>query len=92
MLRGDFKVRQEVNDEIQTSISYIKYELQNLIENNLLEPRRTGKLFWLHGGGLKELLTMNLMGKHLKNNTTSENMTYFIDNKKICANITNFTC
>ena len=36
VFRGDFKVRQEVNDEIQTSISYIKYELQNYIENNII--------------------------------------------------------
>ena len=32
MFRSEFKVRQEVNDGIKTSISYIKYELQNSIE------------------------------------------------------------
>ena len=36
VFRSDFKVRQDVNDEIQTSISYIKDELQNPIENNIL--------------------------------------------------------
>ena len=67
-----FKVRQEVNDEIQTSISYIRYELQNSIENNILGKTRKEKSFWFHGDGLKELLTMNPRGKHLRN-TTSEN-------------------
>ena len=64
----DFKVRQEVNDEIQTSISYIKDELQNFIENNILGKTRKERLFWLHCDGLKEFLTMNPMGKHNKNN------------------------
>ena len=36
VFRGYFKVRQEVNDEIQTSISYIKYELKNSTEKNIL--------------------------------------------------------
>ena len=36
VFRSDFKVRQEVNDGIQTSISYIKDEIQNSIENNIL--------------------------------------------------------
>ena len=31
VFRTDFRVRQEVNDEIKTSISYIKDELQNSI-------------------------------------------------------------
>ena len=67
MFRSDFKVRQEVNDGIQSIISYIKDELQNFIENNLLEPIKKRKSFWLHGDGLKELLTMNSMERHLKN-------------------------
>ena len=41
--RSEVMVRQEVNDGIQRSISYIKDELQNSIENNLLEPRKKGK-------------------------------------------------
>ena len=53
LFRGDFKVRQEVNDEIETSISYIKDELQNSIENNTFCKTRKGKSFWLHGDGLK---------------------------------------
>ena len=72
-------VRKEVNDEIQRSISYIKDELQNSIENNVLEGRKKEKSFWLHGDGLKQLLTMNPMEKHKKMNKTSENMTYLID-------------
>ena len=40
VFRSEFKVIQEVNDEIQTSISYIKDELQNSIENNILGKRK----------------------------------------------------
>ena len=46
-------VRQEVNDGIQRSISYIKDELQNHIENIVPEGRKKEKSFWLHGDGLK---------------------------------------
>ena len=67
MFRSYFKVVQEVNDGIQTSIYYIKDELQNSIENNIRGKRKKKKSFWLHGDGLKELLTMNPMGKHFKN-------------------------
>ena len=35
VFRRDFRVRQEVSDEIQTSISYIKHELQKSIENRI---------------------------------------------------------
>ena len=35
VFRRYFKVLQEINDEIQTSISYIKYELQIFIEKNI---------------------------------------------------------
>ena len=35
VLRKDFRVRQEVSDEIQTSISFIKDELQTSIGNNI---------------------------------------------------------
>ena len=38
-----FKVRQGVNDEIQTSISYIKYELQIYIQNNISGKTRKEK-------------------------------------------------
>ena len=40
VFRSEFKVRREVNDGIQTIISYIKDELQNYIENNLLGKRK----------------------------------------------------
>ena len=45
LFRSEVMVRQEVNDGIQRSISYIKYELQNSIENNLLEIRKGGNNF-----------------------------------------------
>ena len=66
VFRSEVMVRKEVNNEIQTSIYYNKYELQNSIENNVLEGRKKGKSFWLHGDGLKKFLTMNPMKK--KNN------------------------
>ena len=48
-------------------MSYIKDELQNSIKNNILGKTKKEKSFWLHGDGLKELLTMNPTEKH-KNN------------------------
>ena len=35
VFRKYFRVRQEVSDEIQTSISFIMHELQTSIENNI---------------------------------------------------------
>ena len=64
VFRSEIMVRKEVNDEIQRSISYIKDELQISIEKNVLEGRKKEKSFWLHGDGLKQLLTMNPMEKH----------------------------
>ena len=52
MFRSEFKVRQEVNDGIKTSISYIKDKLQNYIENNI-QGKRNRKSFWWHGDGLR---------------------------------------
>ena len=43
MFRSEVMVRREVNYGIQRSISYIKDELQNYIENNLPERRKKGK-------------------------------------------------
>ena len=40
VFRRYFQVRQEVNDEIQTIISYIKDELQISIENNIIGKTR----------------------------------------------------
>ena len=71
LFRSDFKVGQEVNDSIQTIIYYIKYQLQTIFGNIILGKTREGKSFWLHGDGLKELLTMNPMEKHKQINTTS---------------------
>ena len=75
--------RKKVNDEIQRSVSFIKYELQSVLERNIQKVIKKENLYWLHTDGLKLLLTMNPMEK-LKNsmNKTSENMTYLIDNKK----------
>ena len=36
VFRSYFKVRQEFNDGIKTSISYIKYEHQNSMKQNIL--------------------------------------------------------
>ena len=35
VFKNDFRVRQEVSDEIQKNISFIKDELQTSIENNI---------------------------------------------------------
>ena len=45
VFRSEVKVRQGVNDGIKRSISYIKDELQNSIENHLPERRKKGKSF-----------------------------------------------
>ena len=82
--------RKEVNDEIQRSVSFIKDELQSVIERNIQEVIKRENLYWLHTDGLKLFLTMNPMEK-LKNymNKISENMTYLMDNKFFCVNIRN---
>ena len=64
VFRSEVMVRKEVNDKIKVSISYIKDELQNSIKINVLEGRKKEKSFWLHGDGLKQLLTMDPMEKH----------------------------
>ena len=52
--------------------------------------KNKGKSCWLNEGGLKKLLTMNPMEKQIKKmNTTSDNMTYLVDNKTICVSIKN---
>ena len=35
VFRSEIMVRKEVNDEIQRSVSFIKYELQSFIEKNI---------------------------------------------------------
>ena len=59
-------VRQEVIDEIQTSISFIKDKLQTSIETNKSCKKGKEILFWLNADGLKKLLTMNPTEKHIK--------------------------
>ena len=44
VFRGYFRVRKEVNDKIQTIISYIKYELQTSIENNISDKKKKEKI------------------------------------------------
>ena len=39
-IRSEVMVRQDINDKIQRSISYIKDELQISIEKNVLEGRK----------------------------------------------------
>ena len=63
VFRTNFRVRQEVNDEIQTSISFIKAELQAFNENDISFNRGKEKSFWLNGYGPKQILAMNPMGK-----------------------------
>ena len=43
VFRSEVMVRKEINDDIQRSISYIKYDLQISIENNVLEGRKKEK-------------------------------------------------
>ena len=65
---------------MQTSIYFIKDEIQTSIENNISCKKRKGKSFWLHVDGLKKFLTTNPMEKQIKiMSTTSENMTYLVE-------------
>ena len=43
VFRRGSRDRHEVNDEIKTSISYIKDELQNSIKNNIISKTRKEK-------------------------------------------------
>ena len=43
VFRSDFKVREEFNDGIQKIISYIKDELQNSIEKNIVGKTKKEK-------------------------------------------------
>ena len=45
LFRKYFKFRQEVNDDIQTIISCIKYELQKPIGKNIIGKPRKEKIF-----------------------------------------------
>ena len=51
--RKYFRVRPEFNDEIQTSTSYIKDEIQISIEKNIIGKKIKEKSFWLHGDEMK---------------------------------------
>ena len=63
VFRRYFRVRQDVSDEIQTSISFIKYELQTSIENIISSKKIKKKSLWLNVDGLRILLTINPMEK-----------------------------
>ena len=63
VFRKDFWVRQEVSDEIQTNISFIKYDLQTSTEKNISCNKSKKKSLWLNGYELKQFLTMNPMEK-----------------------------
>ena len=51
VFRKYFRVRQEVSDEIQTSIPFIKYELQTSIQKYISCKKRKEICFWLNGDG-----------------------------------------
>ena len=55
--------QKEVHDKIQRSVSFIKDDLQSVIEKNIQEGGNKENLYWLHADGLKLLLTMNPMEK-----------------------------
>ena len=63
--RKYFRVRQEVSDEIQTIISFIKDEFQTFIDIHISCKKWKGKSFWLNGDGLKQLLTINPMDMYI---------------------------
>ena len=63
VFRNEIMTRKEVNDEIQRSVSFIKDELQSVIEKNIQEGSKMEKSYWLHVDGLKLLITMNPMEK-----------------------------
>ena len=82
ILRKKLRVRQEVSDEIKTSIFLIEYDLQSSIGKNIYCKKAKENLFWLNWDGLRKLFTMNPMEKQItKRNTTSENITYLVENK-----------
>ena len=56
-----FRVRQDVSNENQTIVSFIKDELQTFIETNITSKKKKEKPFCLNRDGLKKLLTMNPM-------------------------------
>ena len=62
--RNDFRVIQEVSDEIQTSFYFIKDELQTSVENKISCKKRKEKSFLLNVDGLKQLVAMNHMEKN----------------------------
>ena len=55
VFRKYFRVRQEVSDESQTSIYFIKYELQNSVENNICCKKRKEESFLFNGDGIKKI-------------------------------------
>ena len=54
VFRKYFRGKQDVSDEIQTSISFIKYELQTPIETNMSSKKANENLFCLNRDGLKK--------------------------------------
>ena len=53
VFRKYFRTRKYVSNDIQTSISFIKDELQTYIETNISRKKKTKKLFWLNRYGQK---------------------------------------
>ena len=48
MIRSEIMTQKEVNDEIQRSVSFIKDELQSVIERKIQEGSKKENLYWLH--------------------------------------------
>ena len=91
VFRRCFRVRQKFNDDIKISISFIKDDIQISIENNI-SCKKIGKNNFVYMVMARKCSHYESYGKtDKKMNTTLENLTYLVDNKKICVNIKNCT-
>ena len=57
IFRKDLRVRKYFNDEIQKSISFIKYELQTFIKTHMSCKKGKENIFLLNRDGLKIFFT-----------------------------------
>ena len=65
-----FRVGKHVSDEIQTSIYFIKYDLQTFIKTNISCKKGKLNIFWLNGDGKKIAYYESYFKKITKRNTT----------------------
>ena len=92
VFRKYFRGKQDVSDEIQISIYFIKYDIQTYIENNISCKKAKEKLFWLNGDGLKKLLTMNPMKKISQKGTQHQRISHiWLITRNFCVNMKNCT-